>query len=87
LGHGNTLKHVASSRERKTPTKTFQTVVKQVGTAASAQTHPWSQYFHSLSNIRVELCTNLHGKLEQSRPITGGEVLRISDIFQLLYHR
>jgi hypothetical protein len=67
--------------ERRTPTMTFRLVAKQVGKAASARTHPRSRYFHSPGNIRVEPCTNLNGELESSRPITGGEVLRISDIF------
>jgi hypothetical protein len=73
--------------ERRTSPTAFQPVAKQVGKAASAQTHPRSRYFHSPGNMRVESCTNLNGELESSRPITGGEVLHISDIFQSLYHR
>jgi hypothetical protein len=72
--------------ERRTPTMAFRSTVKQVGMAANAQTHSLSRYFHPPGNIRVEPCTNLHGELESSRPITGGEVLCISDILWLLYH-
>jgi hypothetical protein len=71
--------------ERRTLTMAFWPIVKQVGMVASAQTHPWSQYFHPPGNIRVEPCMNIHGELESSRPITDGEMLCIFDILRLLY--
>jgi hypothetical protein len=68
--------------ERRTPMMSFRSVVKQVGTVASSQSHPRSQYFHLPGNIHDESCMNLHGELEPPRPITGGEVHCTKDLLQ-----
>jgi hypothetical protein len=64
------------------PAMAFQPIVKQVGTVASARTHPCPRYFHSSSNIRAEPCMNLRDELRSWREIVGDEVICTRDLLR-----